>query len=202
MTTIKAVRMKPPMRKIIFQMMTSTDGFFEGPNRELDWHIVDEEFLQSAIDLLNSVDTLLFGRVTYQMMATYWPTPEAIADDPIIAERMNSLPKIVFSKNLDKAEWQNSRLVNGDAAEEVARLKEQSGKDMVIFGSSDLAVSLLKQGLIDEIRIIVNPIVLGSGKTLFKGFNELLKLHLLETRTFPSGSIFLRYRPEKGESKC
>jgi len=189
------------MRKIIFQMMITLDGYFEGPDRELDWHIVDKEFLQSAVDLLNSADTLLFGRVTYQMMAAYWPTPAAVADDPIIAERMNNLPKIVFTKTLDKATWQNSRLVKGAIAEEVAKLKQQPGRDMVIFGSSDLAVALTKLGLIDEYRIIVNPLILGNGKTLLKGLNERLKLQLLETRALPSGSIYLRYRPEKGESQ-
>lgn len=189
------------MRKIIFQMMITVDGFFEGPNKELDWHVVDEEFINYAIDLLNSVDTILFGRVTYQMMAAYWPTPAAIADDPIVAERMNNLPKIVFSPTLEKVEWQNSRLVTGNIAEIVAKLKQQPGKDMVIFGSSDLAVAFTKLGLIDEYRIIVNPVVLGSGKTLFKGFNDRLKLKLIETKTFSSGTVLLRYHPDKGESK-
>ena len=184
------------MRKIIFQMMITLDGYFEGPNRELDWHIVDDEFFRTAVDLLNSADTLLFGRVTYQMMAEYWPTPAAIADDPVIAERMNSLPKIVFSSTLDKSEWQNTRIVNGDAVEFVTALKQQPGMNMVIFGSSDLAVTLLKQGLLDEIRLIVNPLILGNGKSLFKGFNDRLKLTLVETRTFPSGSVFLRFLPE------
>ena len=91
--------------------MTTVDGYFEGPNKELDWHVVDEEFFQNAVDLLNSADILLFGRVTYQMMAAYWPTCAAIADDPVIAERMNNLPKVVFSTTLKKTEWQNSRLV-------------------------------------------------------------------------------------------
>ncbi|HBA72940.1 MAG TPA: riboflavin biosynthesis protein RibD [Geobacter sp.] len=184
------------MRKIIFQMMITLDGYFEGPNRELDWHIVDDEFFRTAVDLLNSADTLLFGRVTYQMMAEYWPTPAAIADDPVIAERMNSLPKIVFSSTLDKSEWQNTRIVKGDAGEFVTALKQQPGMNMVIFGSSDLAVTLLKQGLLDEIRLIVNPLILGNGKSLFKGFNDILKLTLVETRTYPSGSVFLRYLPE------
>jgi len=188
------------MRNIYFQMMISVDGFFEGPNRELDWHVVDRDFLNYAIDLLDSVDTLLFGRVTYQMMADYWPTPAAIEDDPIIAERMNFLPKIVFSPTLEKAEWQNSRLVKGNIAEEITRLKHQPGKDMVIFGSSDLAVALTKLGLIDEYRIIVNPVVLGDGKTLFKGLNERIKLKLIETRTFSSGSVLLRYQPDRGNS--
>ena len=188
------------MRKIFFQRMISVDGFFEGPNRELDWHVVDKDFVNYAIDLLNSVDTLLFGRVTYQMMAEYWPTPSAIEDDPIVAERMNFLPKIVFSPTLEKAEWQNSMLVKGNIAEEVTKLKHQPGKDMAIFGSSDLAVALTKLGLIDEYRIIVNPVVLGDGKTLFKGLNERLKLKLIETKTFSSGTVLLCYQPDRGET--
>jgi dihydrofolate reductase len=187
------------MRKIIFQMMITVDGFFEGPDQELDWHVVDKEFIDYAIDLLDSVDAILFGRVTYQMMAAYWPTPAAIEDDPIVAERMNNLPKIVFSPTLEEVEWQNSRLVKGNIAEEVEKLKHQPGKDMVIFGSSDLAVALTKLGLIDEYRIIVNPVVLGSGKTLFKGINDRLKLKLLDVRTFSSGSVLLRYQPREEE---
>ena len=184
------------MRKITLQMMVTVDGFFEGPNQELDWHVLDGEFFQSAIELLNSVDTILFGRVTYQMMAAYWPTPAAIADDPIIAERMNNLPKIVFSTTLEKAEWQNSEIIKGDGAEEASRLKQEPGKDIVIIGSSDLAVTLMKHGLIDEFRIFVNPVVLGSGKTLFKGLDGRVRLKLLETKTFPSGTVLLRYQPE------
>ncbi|HXE95240.1 MAG TPA: dihydrofolate reductase family protein [Dongiaceae bacterium] len=182
------------MRKIIFQMMISVDGFFEGPDRELDWHVVDSDFIDYAIDLLNSVDTILFGRVTYQMMAAYWPTPRAIKVDPIIAERMNNLPKIVFSPTLEEVEWQNSRLVKGNIAEEVDKLKHQPGKDMVILGSSDLAVALTKLGFIDEYRIIVNPVVLGSGKSLFEGLNNRLALKLLDVRTFSSGTVLLRYQ--------
>ena len=188
------------MRHIIFQMMISVDGYFEGPDRELDWHVVDKDFIDYAIDLLNSVDTLLFGRVTYQMMADYWTTPAAIEDDPIVAERMNFLPKIVFSPTLEKAEWQNSRLVRGNIAEEVTKLKQQPGKDMAIFVSSDLAVALTKLGLIDEYRIIVNPVVLGSGKALFTGLDARLKLTLVETKTFSLGTVLLCYRPDRGKS--
>jgi len=182
------------MRKIIFQAMTSVDGFFEGPQRELDWHVVDEEFFRYAIDLLNSVDTLLFGRVTYQMMAAYWQSPGASADDPVIAERMNSLPKIVFSTRLEKTEWSNSRLIKNNVAGELMKMKEQPGRDMVVLGSSDLAVSLTKLALIDEYRVIVNPVVLGSGKTLLKGVNGRLKLKLVTSRTFGSGTVLLCYR--------
>ena len=184
------------MRKIIFQMMTTVDGYFEGPNKELDWHVLDDEFIQNAVDLLNSADTLLFGRVTYQMMAAYWPTAEAIAADPVIAERMNNLPKIVFSTTLKTVDWQNSRIVNGNSTEEIRQLKQQPGKNIIIFGSSDLAVSLTKAGLIDEYRIIVNPVVLGGGKTLLAGLDERFPLKLVAARTFSSGTVLLSCRPE------
>lgn len=189
------------MRKVIFQMMTTVDGFFEGPSRELDWHVVDNEFCSYVIDLLNAVDTILFGRVTYQLMAGYWPTSAAIEANPIIAERMNFLPKIVFSPALETVEWQNSRLVKGNVGEEITKLKQQAGKDMVIFGSSDLAVALTKLGLIDEYRIIVNPVVLGNGNTLLKGLNERLRLKLLDVKAFSSGSVLLRYQPDRGRAR-
>jgi dihydrofolate reductase len=178
-------------------MVTSLDGFFEGPNQDISWHHVDEEFNEFAIEQLNDADMLLFGRVTFQMMASYWPTPSAINDDPVVAGKMNSLPKIVFSRTLDKVEWNNSRLVKDNIAEEVSKLKQQPGKDLAIFGSSDLAVSLIQMGLIDELRIMVNPVVLGNGKPLFKGINDKLNLRLLRTRSFSSGNILLYYQPDK-----
>ncbi|MGO8754326.1 MAG: dihydrofolate reductase family protein [Gallionellaceae bacterium] len=183
------------MRKIIFQMMVSLDGYFEGPNKELDWHLVDNEFNDYASDLLGSVDALLFGRVTYQLMASYWPTPTAQMNDPVIAEKMNSLPKIVFSKTLVKADWNNTRLVKENAAKEISKLKRPPGKDMAIFGSSDLAVSLMASGLIDEYRIFINPVVLGSGKPLLQGLKNRLKLTLVRTKVFNSGLVLLCYKP-------
>jgi dihydrofolate reductase len=129
-------------------------------------------------------------------MASYWPTPAASDDSLAIAEKMNSLPKIVFSKTLDAAEWNNTRLVRDDAAEEVATLKQQAGKDVIVMGSSDLAVSLAERGLIDEFRIMVNPILLGEGKPVFKGLNGDLRLKLLQARTFRSGNVLLTYAPE------
>ena len=185
------------MKKVIFFMLTTVDGYFEGLNREIDWHNVDEEFNEFAIDQLNSVDTLLFGRVTYELMANYWPTSQAIKTDPIVAGKMNQLQKIVFSQTLDKAEWQNTRLVKENAAAEIAWLKGQSGKNLIILGSSDLAVTLIPGGLIDEYRIMVNPLVLGKGKSLFKGIKDRLKLRLIKTKTFRSGNVLLYYQPEK-----
>ncbi len=174
--------------------MISVDGYFEGPNREIDWHNVDNEFNEYAIATLNSLDTLLFGRVTYQLMAGYWPSTEATKDDPIVAAKMNSLAKVVFSKTLASVEWNNSRLVKDNFAQEVARLKNMPGKDMAIFGSSDLALNLIDAGLIDEFRIMVNPIILGKGKSLFQGMNHRLKLKLIESRQFNSGNVLLIYR--------
>ena len=185
------------MRKLIFFMLTTLDGYYAGPNGEIDWHNVDDEFNEFAIDQLNSVDTLLFGRVTYEGMASYWPTPDAIADDPVVAGKMNQLQKIVFSKTLDKVVWENTRLIKANAPEEIAKLKEQPGKDLIIFGSSDLAVTLIPYGSIDEYRIMVNPIVLGNGKPVFKGIKDKLKLRLIKTKTFRSGNVLLFYQPEK-----
>jgi dihydrofolate reductase len=178
--------------------MTTLDGFFEGPNQDISWHNVDEEFNDFAIEQLNEISTLLFGRVTYQVMASYWPTEFARKDDPIVAGLMNSLSNIVFSKTLDEAGWNNTKLVKENIAEEVLKLKQQPGKDIAIFGSSDLAVTLAEQGLIDEYRIIVNPVFLGHGTSLLKGIHEKLNLRLLKSRTFKSGNVLLYYVPDKG----
>ena len=182
------------MRKIIFQNMISVDGFFEGPNRDISWHNVDAEFNDLAIEFLNSIDLLVFGRVTYDLMAGYWPTKDAIRDDQIIAAKMNSLAKIVVSRTMQKADWNNTRLINDIV--EIKKAKEQPGKDIAIFGSSDLALSLLKEGLIDEFRVIVNPVILGSGKTLLQGISDKLDLKLLNTRTFKSGNVLLSYEKQ------
>ncbi len=183
------------MRKIIIHNMTTLDGFFEGPKREIDWHMVDAEFNVYSIDLLKSVDTLLFGRVTYELMASYWPTEAGLRDDPIVAGYMNSLAKVVVSRTLDKVEWNNSRLIKDHAVEEITKLKQQPGKDIAIFGSSDLAVSLIPSGLIDDIRLFVNPLFLGAGKPLFQGLKERLNLKLVKTMTLKSGVVALFYEP-------
>lgn len=175
--------------------MVTLDGFFEGPNGELDWHNVDEEFNEFAIAQLDSADTLLFGRVTYQMMASYWPTPAAMADDPTVAGKMNGMSKIVFSRTLVNAEWNNTRLVKDNSVAEISKLKQQPGKDMLLFGSADLASALTRAGSIDEYRIMVNPVVLGKGKPLFRGIKDSLRLKLVNTRTFRSGNVLLYYEP-------
>jgi dihydrofolate reductase len=181
------------MGKVIVFNLTTLDGYFEGPKREIDWHHVDDEFNEFAIEQLNSVETLLFGRVTYELMASYWPSTGAIKDDPIVAAKMNSLPKIVFSKTLSGADWQNTRLVKDKFVEEISRLKKRSSKDNFIFGSSDLAVSFMEHGLIDEYRFIVNPILLGGGKPIFSGIPNRVELKYLKSKVFKNGNVLLYY---------
>lgn len=183
------------MRKLILFNMVTLDGFFAGPNGEIDWHNVDDEFNEFAIQQLDTMDAILFGRVTYQLMADYWPTPEALADDPVVAGKMNSLPKIVFSRTLERVGWQNTRLVSENAPDEVSKLKGQPGKDLYIFGSADLASTFTQYGLIDEYRLMLNPIVLGRGIPMFSELSRPLNLKLLRSRAFRSGNILLTYTP-------
>jgi dihydrofolate reductase len=174
----------------------SLDGFMAGPGGELDWFVVNDEFFEYSKDLLNNVDAILFGRVTYQGMASYWPT--ATVNDSILADRMNNLPKIVFSKTLDSAEWgkwNNATVVKDNIADEIVKLKQQPGKDLVIFGSQSIVATLTQLGLIDEYQIIVNPVVLGRGKPFFEGVAKQIKLHLLWTKNFSTGVVVLAYEP-------
>ncbi len=176
--------------------MSTLDGFFAGPDGNIAWHQVDAEFNEFAIQQLDTIGSLIFGRITYEGMASYWPTELARADDPEVAAKMNALPKLVFSRTLERADWENTRLVKGDAAAEIAALKQQPGKDAFIFGSADLASSLIPQGLIDEFRVMVNPVVLGSGMPLFKDLHARLDLQLLQVRTFHNGNVLLYYQPK------
>jgi dihydrofolate reductase len=184
------------MRKLIVFNLVTLDGYFSGPNGEIDWHQVDEEFFQFATEQLENIGALLFGRVTYEGMASYWPTPAAQESDPVTADQMNRIEKYVFSTTLDKADWNNTTLVKASAADEVAKLKAQPGKDLFIFGSADLASFLLKRGLVDEYRLIVVPVALGEGKTLFPDMAQPVQFSLLHTRTFRNGNVLLIYQPE------
>lgn len=181
------------MRKLFSFNMISLDGFFEAPDHDINWHNVDEEFNEFAVEQTSSLDTIIFGRRTYQLMESYWPAAAAIADDPEIAGLMNNLPKIVFSRTLEKADWNNTRLIKDNAADEIMKLKRQPGRDLAIFGSADLIASLMD--VIDEHRVMVNPVLLRKGTPLFKQTGDPLKLKLLNTRTFRSGNILLTYGP-------
>jgi dihydrofolate reductase len=183
------------MRKVIVSNMVSLDGYFDGPNGELDWHVVNNEFIEYAEDMLNSVDCILFGRRTYQMMAAYWTMPEVKLNDPVIAGKMNSLTKIVFSKSLDSVEWENSSLVKDNIKETVLKLKQQPGKDIVILGSGSIVSALTQMNLIDEYRVIINPVILGAGKLQFTGSLDKKILNLTDVKRFNSGVVILYYQP-------
>ena len=182
------------MRKLFSFNLITLEGFFEGPQQDISWHNVDAEFNEFAIEQLDTIGTILFGRVTYQGMASFWPTPFALENDPVVAELMNSFSKVVISRTLDKAEWNNTRLIADHVAEEVTRLKQQSGKDLAIFGSANLTASLMRMGLVDELRIMVNPVILGQGTPLFKGVTEKVDLKLINTRVFRNGNVMLYYQ--------
>jgi len=177
------------MRRLFWQMMMSLDGYMAGPGREMDWFVTDDEFGQYVLEMGQAIDTIVFGRVTYQMMAAYWPS----ATSPE-APMMNDLPKVVFSRTLDAVDWKNSRLADGRVVEEIARLKQAPGKDIAMFGSADLAATFIRHGLIDEYRIFLNPVVLGRGHPLFKDADRM-KLKFLKARTFRSGNVLLYYQP-------
>jgi dihydrofolate reductase len=180
------------LRRIIASEMVTLDGFFSGPNGELDWFVQDEELDRFAQHLLDSVDTIVYGRVTYQMMAGYWPHATGS-----FADRTNRLPKLVFSSTLDATpwgDWDNARPVNGPLADEVAKLKNEPGADIVIYGSGSVVRALTQIGAIDEYRLLVNPVVLGAGRPLFGGLAERRNLRLTESLSWPSGCVALTYQ--------
>ena len=185
------------MRKLFAFNMVTLDGFFEGPNQDIGWHNVDEEFNRFAIEQTNTVGAILFGRVTYQGMASYWPTPAAQSNDPEVANLMNTLSKVVFSRTLQKAEWNNTRLIKDNVAEEILKMKQEPGNDLAVFGSANLLSSLMQMDLVDEHRVMVNPVLIGSGTPLFRNIAQKVNLKLVKTRTFKSGNVLLYYQPDK-----
>lgn len=181
------------MRKLFLFMMVSLDGYFEGENHDLSWHNVDSEFVEFAIEQTSSVDAILFGRRTYEMMASFWPSEQTMQTDPGTAKLMNETPKIVFSRTLTQVDWQNSRLATKSVQAEVAELKQQPGKDIAVYGSNNLCLSLMDAGLLDELRIMVNPVAIGRGTPLFAGLDSKLTCRLEKTRTFKNGNVLLTY---------
>jgi len=183
------------MRRIIVSNYVTLDGFFAGPEGEIDWFVWDEEMANYSKGLFTSIDTILFGRVTYELMAGYWPTASPPGEDPVIIDYMNNSPKIVFSRSLDKADWKNTRVVKEIDRDEILKMKQDPGKDIVIYGSGSIVSSLAQRGLIDEYLLFVNPVVLGGGKQLFNGITTRIDLTLLGIRKFQCGIVLLRYQP-------
>ena len=184
------------MRNVIISMFVTLDGVMEAPDK-WSFPFWSDEQGKFKFDELAASDALLLGRVTYQGFAAAWPhmTEQAGA----YADMMNGYPKFVVSTTLEELEWNNSRLIKGDIVEEVRKLKQQPGKDIVVFGSGDLVHTLMQHDLIDEYRLMIYPVIVGSGKPLFKGGSEKKVLRLVETKTFSSGVVVLTYRAEKKE---
>ncbi len=180
------------MNSLFLFNLVTLDGFYAGPNGDIDWHNVDEEFNQFAIKQLNEIDVLLFGKTTYDLMASYWPTDEAKTDDSIIASKMNSISKIVFSTTMQEASWENTTLVHQIEKDKLLSMKETSR--LAIFGSGKLAVDLINQGLVDELRILVNPVILSEGMRHLEGISKPHTLQLVRTQQFQSGNVLLVYK--------
>jgi dihydrofolate reductase len=191
------------MRKLIYSMSVSLDGFVETPRREIDWVIVDEELHTFFNAQAREIGAFLYGRRMYELMVDFWPTADAASSqlDYIVeyAHIWKDMPKVVFSKTLDKVGW-NSRLVRDDHAKEIAELKAQPGRDLSVGGPT-LASTFIQLGLIDEYQLFVNPVVLGSGMPFFPPLDKPVNLHLVESRTFTSGVVYLRYQSGGREEK-
>ncbi len=184
------------MRRLSVFNNVSIDGYFTDAHGDMSWaHRQDPEWEAFASENASGGGVLLFGRITYELMASYWPTPEALEALPVVAEQMNALPKVVFSRTLPEATWENTELVTGDIETVVRRMKQEPGPDMVIMGSGTIVAQLTEARLIDEYQIVVTPIVLGSGRTMFDGVREKVDLRLTSTRVFDNGNVVLWYEP-------
>jgi dihydrofolate reductase len=186
------------MQKLIVFNNVTLDGYFAGANGDFSWAHSgnkDAEFDAFVGENASGGGRLLLGRITYQLMASYWPTPNAIKNDPVVAEGMNRVSKVVFSRTLEHASWNNTKLAKGDIASEIRQMKKEPGEGMAILGSGSLVSQLAPEGLIDEYHVVLNPVVLGKGQTMFDGIKEKLNLKLTKTRTFSSGKVFLCYEP-------
>jgi len=183
------------MRKLVVFNQCSLDGYFIDKHGDMSWakENNDAEFNEFTMENARGGGTLLFGRVTYDLMASFWPTPQATTMFPIVAERMNNLPKVVFSRTMKEAPWNNTKVVKGDIVAQLRKMKSESGAGMVIMGSGTIVSQLAETGLIDEYQIVLNPIALGTGRTMFEGIKERLNLKLTRSRVFKNGKVFLCY---------
>lgn len=188
------------MRKIVVFNLLSIDGFFAGEDGNIDWHMVDDEFNDFAVEHTKEFGTIIFGKTTYKLFEDFWPKavddPRMSPEDREIAKTIDDVEKIVFSKSLKEVTWKNSKLFHDIDPEEVKKWKSEEGKPMAIFGSGTIVQEFTRLGLVDEYRLLVNPIILGRGKPMFKDVDQV-KLKLLNTRTFGNGNVMLTYEPTK-----
>jgi dihydrofolate reductase len=186
------------MRKLSVFNNVSLDGYFVDADGGMRWAYRDKpdpEWNAFIAGNASGEGQLLFGRITYELMASYWPTPQAEQNMPAVAEGMNKMPKVVFSRSLDKVTWNNTKLLKGDLAAEVRKLKKEPGPGMVILGSGSIVSQLAQEGLIDEFQLAMIPIALGKGRTMFDGLKQNLHLRLTKSRAFGNGNVVLWYEP-------
>jgi dihydrofolate reductase len=181
--------------KVSIFNFTTLNGFFAAPDGDTGWHVHGGEEAKYSEEALASGNLLLFGRVTYDMMRAFWPTPQAAQAFPRVAKGMNGAEKLVFSRTLKTADWVNTRVVNADPADEVRRLKDTSSKDMTVLGSGTIVTQLAAHRLVDEYQIMLDPVALGAGRTIFEGLSQGLELRLKTSRVFQSGAVLLTYEP-------
>jgi dihydrofolate reductase len=190
---------KKAMRKLKLQVQMSIDGCIAGPNNEMDWLIKDIKNLKYIHGIAESVDTILLGRKMTDEFISYWTDVMNKPDDPMyaFAKKMIEIPKVVFTKTLNKSKWMNTELAKGDLKDEITKLKTQNGKDILVYGGASFDSSLIKENLIDEFYLFVNPIVMGNGKNIFKDIKEIQKLSLIESKVFDYGLVLLHYEVKK-----
>lgn len=186
------------MRHVYAFLLTSVDGYHADADTGLDWFDEDEEFEAYSAAQGDSIDTIVMGRVTFEMMAQFWPTPEAYEQDPVVAGFMNDLPKVVASRTRSEHPWGPTTFVADNVAGHVQALKDKPGKDIAIFGSSSLVAHLLPTGVIDELRLIVNPVALGTGISVLSGLDGPVALRRKDVRLFDGGNVLLTYEPLVG----
>jgi dihydrofolate reductase len=198
------------MRRVILSIAVSLDGFIARPDGNLDWFLSGDDFEVEMLALLRSVDALLFGRVAYELLASYWPSAgtQTAGEAPggftskererEFARLMNETPKVVFSKTLAKANWGPVTLIRENIAEEISRMKQQPGKDLVLFAGAGIASTFMNLDLLDEYRLVVHPIVLGQGIPLVKDVRQERNLKLKAARTLTSGLVILQYTRDRG----
>ena len=188
------------MRKLIVFNHISIDGYFTGENGDFKWAHTgndDPEYAAFVAGNASGEGQLLFGRVTYDLMAGYWPTAMADQHDPVVAKGMNNMQKVVFSRTMEKALWNNTKLIKTDIVSAIRKMKNEPGPGMVIMGSGSIISQLASEQVIDEYQIIVNPVAFGKGRTMFYCMNKMLSLKLMSSRTFQNGKVFLCFEPGK-----
>ena len=186
------------MRKLKLQMQMSLDGYVARPNGELDWMTwnQDDQLMQFINSLIDSSDTILLGRKMTDVFVSYWENAVSNNPDTPFAKKMVDIPKVVFTKTLDKSTWNNTTLAKGNLAEEIANLKKQNGKDIIVYGGAGFVSSLIKEGLIDEYHLFVNPTAIGNGMTIFKSLDRTQKFSVIQSKFYSCGITVLSYKPK------